>query len=42
VPAASREVIEDGLALTGALQEPIDRLDGEIRQLASSPAATRG
>ena len=34
VPAASREVIEDGLALIDALQEPIDRLDGEIRQHA--------
>jgi transposase len=27
-------VIEDGLALTDALQRPIDRLDGEIRQHA--------
>src|SRR6266513_1016924 len=34
LPAASREVIEDGLALIDALQEPIDRLDGEIRQHA--------
>src|SRR5207248_10327524 len=33
-PAASREVIDDGLALIDALQEPIDRLDGEIRQHA--------
>src|SRR6266536_3055588 len=34
LPAASREVIEDGLALTGALQDPAGRLDGEIRQHA--------
>src|SRR6266699_2622542 len=34
LPAVSREVIEDGLALIDALQEPIDRLDGEIRQHA--------
>src|SRR6266480_4655437 len=34
LPAASREIIEDGLALIDALQEPIDRLDGEIRQHA--------
>ena len=36
LPAASREVIEDGLALIDALQDPIDRLDGEIRQHARS------
>ena len=35
-PAASREVIEDGLALTGALEVRIDRLDAEIRQRARS------
>jgi transposase len=34
LPAASREVIDDDLALIDALQEPIDRLDGEIRQHA--------
>jgi transposase len=34
LPAASREVIDDDLALTGALQEPIDRLDGEVRRHA--------
>src|SRR6266516_1095789 len=34
LPTASREIIEDGLALIDALQEPIDRLDGEIRQHA--------
>ncbi len=32
--AASREVIEDDLALIDALQQPIDRLDWEIRQQA--------
>src|SRR6266581_572551 len=36
LPAASREVIEDGLALIDALQGPIDRLDWEIRQHARS------
>jgi transposase len=36
LPAASREVVEDGLALIGALQDPIDRLDWEIRQHARS------
>ncbi len=34
LPAASREVIEDGLALIDALQVPIDRLDWEVRQHA--------
>jgi transposase len=34
LPVVSREVIEDGLALIDALQEPIDWLDGEIRQHA--------
>src|SRR6266513_4213814 len=36
LPAASREVIEDGLALIDALQVPIDRLDWEVRQHARS------
>ena len=36
LPAVSREVVEDDLALTGALQVPIDRLDGEVRQRARS------
>jgi hypothetical protein len=36
LPAASREVVHDGLALTDALQVPIGRLDGEIRQRARS------
>src|SRR6266576_478722 len=31
LPAVSREVIEDGLALIDALQQPIDRLDWEVR-----------
>jgi transposase len=34
LPAASREVVEDGLALIDALQQLIDRLDWEIRQRA--------
>jgi transposase len=34
LPAASREVIEDDLALIDALQVPIDRLDCEVRQHA--------
>jgi transposase len=36
LPAASREVIEDDLALIDALEVPIDRLDCEIRQRARS------
>ena len=36
LPAVSREVIGDDLALTGALQQPIDRLDGEVRQRAKA------
>jgi Transposase IS116/IS110/IS902 family len=36
LPAVSREVIDDALALTGALQQPIGRLDREIRQQARS------
>ena len=36
LPAASREVAGDGLALTGATEARIDRLDGEIRQRARS------
>jgi transposase len=34
LPAVSREVIEDGLALIDVLQEPIDRLDWEVHQHA--------
>jgi transposase len=34
LPAASREVIEDDLALIDALQPVIDRLDWEVRQHA--------
>jgi transposase len=34
LPAASREVVEDDLALIDALQQPIDRLDWEIHQRA--------
>jgi hypothetical protein len=36
LPAVSREVIEDGLALIDALQQPIDRLDCELHQRARS------
>ena len=36
LPAASREVIDDGLALIDALQRPIDRLDREVRQRAKA------
>src|SRR5882724_11655806 len=36
LPAVSREVIEDDLALIDALQQPIDRLDGEVRQRAET------
>jgi len=36
LPAVSREVVEDGLALTGATEVRIDRLDGEIAQRARS------
>jgi transposase len=31
LPAASREIIDYALALTDALQQPIDRLDREVR-----------
>ena len=36
LPAVSREVISDGLALTGALQQPTGRLDHEVRQRAKA------
>jgi transposase len=36
LPAVSREVIGDGLALMDALQQPIDRLDAEVRQRAKA------
>jgi len=36
LPAVSREVVEDNLALIDALQVPIDRLDCEARQRARS------
>jgi transposase len=36
LPAVSREVIGDALALADALQQPIDRLDLEIRQRAKA------
>jgi transposase len=41
LPAASREVIEDGLALIDALQVPIDRLDWEIHQRARAEPAVK-
>jgi transposase len=36
LPAASRRVIDDALALTGAVEEPIGRLDREVHQQARS------
>jgi transposase len=36
LPAVSREVIDDDLALIDALQQPIDRLDWELHQRARS------
>jgi transposase len=36
LPAASRQVIDDALALIDAVQEPIDRLDRQVRQQARS------
>jgi transposase len=36
LPAGSREVIEDCLAVIDALQAPIDRLDGEVRAHAKA------
>jgi transposase len=41
LPAVSREVIDDGLALIDALQEPIDRLDWEVHQRARSEPAVK-
>jgi transposase len=41
LPAASREVIEDTLALIDALQQPIDRLDWEIHQRAKADPRVR-
>jgi len=41
LPAVSREVIQDGLALIDALQEPIDRLDWEVHQRARSEPAVK-
>src|SRR6516162_912454 len=36
LPAVSREVVEDGLMLIDALQQPIDRLDWEVHRRARS------
>jgi transposase len=36
LPAVSREVIDDALALMDALQVPVDRLDAEVRQRAKA------
>jgi transposase len=41
LPAVSREVIEDDLALIDALQVPIDRLDVEVRQRARAEPAVK-
>jgi len=41
LPAVSREVIEDDLALIDALQVPIDRLDWEVHQHARSDPSVK-
>jgi transposase len=41
LPAASREVIEDCLAMIDALQVPIDRLDVEVREHARADPQVR-
>jgi len=41
LPAVSRAVIEDDLALIDALQVPIDRLDCEVRQRARAEPAVK-
>ena len=41
LPAASREVVDDDLAMIDALEVPIDRLDTEIRQRARSDPRVR-
>jgi Transposase len=42
LPATSREVIDDDLALIDALQEPIDRLGWEIHQRAKAEPGVKG
>jgi transposase len=41
LPAASRQVLDDGLAVMDALQQPIDRLDQEVRRRARSAPAVK-
>jgi transposase len=41
LPAVSREVIDDALALIDALHQPIGRLDGEVRQRAKADPRVR-
>ncbi len=41
LPAVSREVVDDDLALTGALDAVVDRLDGEICQRARYDPGSR-
>src|SRR5215471_13681999 len=41
LPAVSREVVEDDLAIIDALQVPIDRLDDEVRQHAKADPRVR-
>ena len=41
LPAISREVIDDALALMDALRQPIDRLDQEVRQRAKADPRVR-
>jgi len=41
LPAVSRQVIDDALAVIDALQQPIDRLDREVHQRARSEPAVQ-
>jgi len=41
LPAASRQVIDDALAVIDALQQPIDRLDQDVHQRARSEPAVQ-
>jgi transposase len=41
LPAASRQVIDDALAVIDAVQQPIDRLDREVHQRARSEPAVQ-
>jgi transposase len=41
LPPVSREVIDDALALMDAVQQPVDRLDAEVRQWAKADPRVR-